>query len=84
MKTQEIREKLHNYIENAHEKKLKAIYTMVEEEIDEADNLWNDEEFVAELERREESYLSGRAKIFTLKETISGVNNAIRGVKGKK
>ena len=55
MKIEELREKLHSYIETAHEKKLKAIYTMVEEEIDETSNLWGDEGFVAELERRRRS-----------------------------
>lgn len=51
MKSAELREKLHNYIDTAQEKKLKAIYTMLEEEINETNNLWENEEFVAELER---------------------------------
>jgi len=77
MKTAELREKLHNYIETAQEKKLKAIYTMVEEEIDEINNFWEDEGFVSELERREKEYLNGTPKTYTLKETITGVNEAI-------
>lgn len=81
MKTKELREKLHNYIETAHEKKLKAIYTMVEEEIDETSDFWEDEGFVAELERREKEYLSGVSKTYTLKETITGVNKVIKKVK---
>ena len=52
MKSAELREKLHSYIDTAQEKKLQAIYTMVEEEIDESNNLWENEGFVAELERR--------------------------------
>ncbi len=51
---------------------------MVEEEIDETSNLWEDEGFVAELECREKEYLSGTAKTYTLKETIAGVNEAIK------
>ena len=84
MKTEELKEKLHNYIETAQERKLKAIYTMVEEEIDETDNLWNNEEFVTELERREKKYLRGAAKTYTIKETISGVNEALKRAKAKK
>ena len=59
MKTKELKEKLHNYIETADGKKLKAIYTMVEEEIDETDNCWEDEVFIAGLERREKEHLNG-------------------------
>ena len=84
MKSTELREKLHNYIDTAQEKKLKAIYTMVEEEIDETNNLWEDERFVAELQRREKEYLNGTAKTYTLKETITGVNEVIEKVKAKK
>jgi hypothetical protein len=83
MKTEELREKLHNYIETAHERKLKAIYTMVEEEIDETDNLWKNEAFIDELERRKEGYLSRTKKTFSFKETMAGVNEAIKKAKMK-
>jgi len=83
MKTQDIKQKLHRYIENANEKKLKAIYTMVEEEIEETTGLWNDEEFVAELERREKEYLNGTPKTFSLQETETRARQAIKKVKPK-
>ncbi len=38
MDTAELRQKLHHYIENAEEKKLQAIFSMVEVEIEEAYN----------------------------------------------
>ena len=41
MKTEKIKQRLYRYIETANEKKLKAIYTMVEEEIEEISDLWN-------------------------------------------
>ncbi|HEY6975263.1 MAG TPA: hypothetical protein VH396_03175 [Chitinophagaceae bacterium] len=81
MKTEEIKQKLHRYIETANEKKLKAIYTMVEEEIEETSDLWNDEEFVAELERREKEYLKGTAKTYSLKEAEARARQAIKKVK---
>jgi len=84
MKTHELKEKLHHYIETAGDKKLKAIYTMVEEEIEETNNYWEDEGFVSELERREKEYLNGNSKTYSITETIAGVNKVIGKVKAKK
>ena len=84
MKSAELREKLHSYIDTAQGKRLKAIYTMVEEEIGETNDFWEDDGFVAELQRREKEYLDGTAKTYTLKETIAGVNEVIEKVKAKK
>ena len=57
---------------------------MVEEEIGETNDFWEDDGFVAELQRREKEYLDGTAKTYTLKETIAGVNEVIEKVKAKK
>jgi beta-phosphoglucomutase-like phosphatase (HAD superfamily) len=84
MKTAELKKKLHNYIDAAQEKKLKAIYTMIEEELDEINDFWEDDGFVAELERREKEYLDGKAKTYTVKATIAGVNKVIEKAKAKK
>ena len=84
MKPAELREKLHNYIDTAREKKLQAIYTMVEEEIDELNSLWENDGFVAELERREKEYLNGTTKTYTTKDAMSAVTEAIEKVKAKK
>lgn len=81
MKTSELKEKLHRYIESAGEKKLKAIYTLVEEEIDETTNHWEDKDFVEELERRERSYLNGTAKTYSLKEAMQRVDDAVKKAK---
>ena len=48
MKTAAIKEHLHNYLEIADDKKLKAIYAMVENEIKESTAQYSDE-FKAEL-----------------------------------
>jgi hypothetical protein len=44
MATTAIRDRLYDYIRYADEKKVKAIYTMVEEEINEQINLWEDKD----------------------------------------
>jgi len=75
--TVEIRQKLHDYIESAPDKKVEAIYTMVKEEIGEAYYHWEDEEFVAELQRRDDEYLSGNAKTYTMNEAIERARQAI-------
>ena len=55
MNTTAIQQKLHTYLEVANDKKIKAIYTMMEEEIEEIAIDYTDE-FKAELERRYAEY----------------------------
>jgi hypothetical protein len=45
---------------------VKAIYTIVEDDIEEASG-W-DKEFIEEIERREKSFLDGTAQMYTLEE----------------
>ncbi len=83
MKTEQIKQRLHRYIETADEKKLKAIYTIVEEEIEETSDLWKDEEFVAELEHREKKYLNGNSKTHSIQESVGRAREAVKKVKSK-
>ncbi len=78
MKTIEIKEKLHHYIDTAKEHKLKAIYTMVEDEITEKYDSWSDADFIAELQKREAAFLNKTAKRYTIEESILNATNAIR------
>ena len=71
MTTTEIRNKLHHYIETAQEKKVKAIFTMVEDEIDEKPINWDVEKFVEELKNREANYLNGKNKGYTIAESVA-------------
>lgn len=58
MNTASIRQQLHGYLEIADDKKLKAIYTMVEDEIKETIVEYSGE-FKADLDKRVEYYLKG-------------------------
>jgi hypothetical protein len=84
MKSIEIRQKLHQYIETALDKKLKAIYTMVENEIEELNNPWNDAAFVAQIEKREQSYLNGEAKTYSWEEVQQRAKQAFQKARNKK
>ena len=55
MNTATIRRQLHSYLEVAEDKKIKAIYTMMEEDIKESAVDYTDE-FKAELDKRYEEY----------------------------
>jgi len=83
MDTTTIRQKLHHYIETAQDKKVKAIYAIVEDEIEETYDHWNDEEFVAELQKREKAYLDGTGKTLTLSESVKKARTAIKKAKSK-
>ncbi len=54
MKTAEIRSRLHRFIDTVADKKVKAIYTIFEENIEESEDYTP--EFKAELDRRYEEY----------------------------
>jgi len=71
MSTATIRERLFEYIRFADDKKVQAIYTMVEDEIIEKLDLWKDKDFVAELDRRIEELESGKIKGVTMEEMKS-------------
>ena len=84
MKSIEIKKKLHKYIETAHDKKLKAIYTMVEDEIEESYNPWDDPAFVAQIERREQSRVNGKAKTYSWEEVQQRAKLALQKARSKK
>lgn len=79
MTTTAIKEKLINYLKIADDKKVKAIYTMVEDEINTAENDW-DEVFIKELQRRSKAFSTKDHKTYTWEETKRA---AIQKVKSK-
>jgi hypothetical protein len=78
MSTLEIRQKLFDYIRVADDKKVKAIYTMIESDIDQKVEIWTDE-FVEELNKRTQDLESGKSKGRTWEEVKAG----LKGLKSK-
>ena len=62
MNTTDIRKKLAEYINIADDKQVKAIYNLVEREINEMDQWWNDKNLIEELNSRSEDLKSGKDK----------------------
>jgi hypothetical protein len=80
MSTAEIRQKLHSYIDHAEDKKVKAFYTILQEEI-KPNDIWSDESFVKDLENRVAEIESGRVKGYTWEEVQA---NAVKSLKASK
>jgi len=66
MTTSAIREKLYDFIRVADDKKVKAIYMMLEDEIVEETEWWKDKQFIKELDQRHQDLESGKDKGFTI------------------
>ncbi|MCC6287685.1 MAG: hypothetical protein IT249_07355 [Chitinophagaceae bacterium] len=82
MNTANIRKQLQRYLEIADDKKVRAIYTMMEEEIKGADIEYS-EALKAELDQRYESYKTGKGKLVTHSESKKRINNLIKKIKQK-
>jgi putative addiction module component (TIGR02574 family) len=75
-----IRQKLHNYLEVADDKKVKAIYTMMEAEIEENELVYTTE-LKDELDRRNNDYKSGNAKMLTAEESKKRIQKILNAKK---
>jgi len=62
MNTSTIRQKLYEYIRVADDKKVKAIYTIVEGEVNELCEWWNDKDLITEFDYRSADLKSGKDK----------------------
>lgn len=78
MDTIEIREQLHQYLEVADDRKLEAMYVMLEDDIKELKVDYT-EEYRAELDRRVEYYLNGGQMV-----TPAEMNNRLLEIREKR
>ena len=74
MTTAAIRERLYDYIRVADDKKVKAIYILLEDQIVPKYEWSEDEEFVAELDERVRRYEAGIDPAFSIEEAKSSLN----------
>lgn len=72
-----LRERLHAYIDHADEKKVKAIYTLVENEIEEPGYTYDDAT-INMLEERREEYLKSNAPGLTIEGSMDHVKKELR------
>ena len=77
MSTIAIRQKLHSYLEVADDKKVKAMYVMMEEGIEGSAVEYTDE-FKKELDRRYADYKSGKAKMITAAESKRRIQKILK------
>ena len=62
-----IRERLQDYIRVAEDKKVKAIYTMIENDLQNYE-WWNDQKLIAEFDKISSDFELGKEKGFTVEE----------------
>ena len=67
-----VKEKLHEYIDHADDKKVQAIADFVENEIEHVDNIFDDE-MMAVLRERRANYLSGKSRTYTVEESMEHI-----------
>jgi len=70
-----IREKLQDYIKTADDKKIKAIFTLVENDMQKEVEWWENKEFVEELNERVDNCINGSEKGYTMEEINAEIEN---------
>jgi membrane carboxypeptidase/penicillin-binding protein PbpC len=68
-----VREKLNEYIRITEDKKGKAVYMMLENEITEEIEWWKDNAFVKELHKRFTAWETGKGKGYTIAEVGASI-----------
>jgi len=73
MSSAAIRNKLYDYIRVADDKKLNAIYNLLENEIEQTNEWWKDKKFTKELDNRYQVLENGSDKGFTIDQLEKSV-----------
>ncbi len=68
-----IRHKLYDYIRVADNKKLYAIYNLLENEIEETREWWKNKQFITELDRRYQALERGSDKGYTIEQLEASI-----------
>jgi hypothetical protein len=79
MRTTQIKQQLHDYIDSAEDKKLKAIYTLVEDDLTDEFALTAGQK--KELDRRYDNYQNGIGKTYTWEEAVAITDKALADMK---
>ncbi|MVN20680.1 hypothetical protein [Mucilaginibacter arboris] len=83
METSEIKKKLHDYIESAEEEKIKAIYTVLERDMESLYSHWDDPKFVAEMDSRMKELEDGTVKGIPMEEFFAKSRKYLEDLKQK-
>ncbi len=72
-----VKERLHDYIEQADEKKVQAIYTLIEKEIDENNPVYN-KETISYFEQLREKFIDSKHPGFTIEESMENIKRRLK------
>ena len=82
MGTAQMRQRLHHYLEIADERKLKALYAIMEQEINEVAVTYTDH-FKKELDRRMQAYEKGVEKTVSAASSKKRIRAIVQAAKNK-
>lgn len=73
MNTEAIRDQLYDYIRVADDKKIRAIYTMLEDSITEKVKWWNDNVIMDEFQKRYDDWDTGKEKSYLIADIVEDI-----------
>lgn len=77
MTAQTLRHKLHSYIDKAEQKKLKVIYSIIENEMESTSILTAEQK--SELDKRLEEYMLGKGKNYSWSSALKKIKSGSNG-----